>query len=305
MEQRNCEVCNDPLPLESTDSICEACLEAVEMEVSTMSAEMDAEEEQCQIPAPSVEDSSSSAMPDETRIAPKSMSESFDALDVVSDMGSESLDSATPSSEASQRQTPKPTLSEAGETCEACGSLQKTLKPFKHQHVKEQLLLCDTCHAAETALVAHADDPMQGKVVHPDESAREELMTMDDSDRELYNEEVHLNVNSPIEDVYNRISMLEGRLQRAKLLLKASKTTLFMRIEHMKKDEREAEYRRLNERDAKRRTRTKASAAPGVPGERKKSGPRKPKAEQFRSQMRSSGFPDAWIDEQIKKMGLE
>jgi hypothetical protein len=191
------------------------------------------------------------------------------------------------------------------EACEACGTLVSSLKALKHAHAKEPLMLCETCHASETALIEHANDPMQGKVVHPDEAAREELMTMDDSDRILYNEEVMLNVESPIEQVYGRIALLEGRLQRAKLLLKASKTTLFMRIEHMKKDEREAEYRRLNERDATKRRRTAATSAPGEPKAKKAAGPRKTKAAAFRTLMSAQGFPDSWIDEQINKMGLE
>jgi len=286
--------------------MCESCLEAVETEVGLMSDAIDAEEEKCQIPAPSVEASSSSVTPDETSTTDKSMSGSFDALDAVSDMDSENLDSPIPSSEASPRPTEAPTEREKKtEPCEACGTLQETLQPFKHQHVKEQMLLCDTCHAMETALVAHANDPMQGKVVHPDEAAREELMTMDDADRILYNEEVMLSVESPIEQVYNRIALLENRLQRAKLLLKASKTTLFMRIEHMKKDEREAEYRRLNERDATKRRRTAASAAPGVPGEKKKAAPKRTKAKAFRELMAAQGLPEEWIEEQIKKAGLE
>jgi hypothetical protein len=304
MTQRFCEVCNDPLPLESEESMCESCLDAVEVEVGLMSEAIDAEEKKWETPAQSAEASSSSATPDETSIAHKSTSGSFDALDAVSDMDSGNLDSPTPSSEASP--SPTPTEKEKKtEPCEACGTLQETLKPFKHQHVKEQMLLCDTCHATETALVAHANDPMQGKVVHPDEAAREELMTMDDADRILYNEEVMLSVESPIEMVYNRIALLEGRLQRAKLLLKASKTTLFMRIEHMKKDEREAEYRRLNERDATKRRRTAATSAPGVPGEKKKAAPRKTKAAAFRALMSAQGLPDEWIEEQIKKAGLE
>ena len=114
-----------------------------------------------------------------------------------------------------------------------------------------------------------------------------------------------LSVESPIEQVYNRIALLEGRLQRAKLLLKASKTTLFMRIEHMKKDEREAEYRRLNERDATKRRRSAATSAPGEPRVKKAAAPKRTKAKAFRDLMSSQGFPDAWIDEQINKMGLE
>jgi len=285
--------------------MCESCLEAIEVEVGIMSDAISAEEKKCETPAQSVEASSSSATPDETSTTDKSMSENSDAPAVTSDTASESLDSPTPSSEASPSPTPTEERAKKTNPCEACGTLQETLKPFKHQHVKEQMLLCDSCHAMETALVTHADDPMQGKVVHPDEAAREELMTMDDTDRILYNEEVMLSVESPIEQVYARISMLEGRLQKAKLLLKASKTTLFMRIEHMKKDEREAEYKRLNERDSVRRRRTAATSAPGEPKTKRASAPRRTKAESFRDLMSAQGFPAAWIDEQIKKMGFE
>jgi len=295
MTQRFCEVCNDPLALESEESMCDACLEAVEVEVELMSDAIDAaEEKKCETPAPSVEALSSSAMPDETSTTDKSMSGSFDALDVVSGSESGNQDSPTPSSEVSQTPTPTEKKDKKTEACEACGLLVSSLKALKHAHAKEPLMLCE-----------HANDPMQGKVVHPDEAAREELMTMDDSDRILYNEEVMLSVESPIEQVYNRIALLEGRLQRAKLLLKASKTTLFMRIEHMKKDEREAEYRRLNERDATKRRRTAATSAPGEPKPKKAAGPRKTKAAAFRTLMSAQGFPDSWIDEQINKMGLE
>jgi hypothetical protein len=305
MTQRFCEVCNDPLALESEESMCDSCLDAVEVEVGLMSEAIDAEEKKWETPAPSAEASSSSVTPDETSTEDKSMSGSFDALDAVSDMESGSLDSATPSSEASPSPSTSQKKEKKTEPCEACGTLSTELKALKHVHAKEPLMLCETCHASETALIEHANDPMQGKVVHPDEAAREELMTMDDADRILYNEEVMLSVESPIEMVYNRIALLEGRLQRAKLLLKASKTTLFMRIEHMKKDEREAEYRRLNERDATKRRRTAATSAPGVPGEKKKAAPRKTKAAAFRALMSAQGLPDEWIEEQIKKAGLE
>lgn len=301
MTQRFCEVCNDELPLDSEETMCDSCLEAIDAEVEIMSDAIDAEEAKCQTPVASAEATSSSATPDETSTTDKSTSENSDAPAVASDSGSESLDSAIPSSEAS----PKPTKPKKTEACEACGTLVETLKALKHVHAKEPLMLCETCHASETALLEHANDPMQGKVVHPDEAAREELMTMDDADRILYNEEVMLSVESPIEQVYNRIALLEGRLQRAKLLLKASKTTLFMRIEHMKKDEREAEYRRLNERDATKRRRTAATSAPGAPKVKKASAPRKTKASAFRELMAAQGLPSEWIEEQIKKAGLE
>ena len=179
MAQRFCEVCNDPLDLVSEESMCESCLEAVEVEVGLMSDAINAEETECEtVSAPSAEASSLSVTPDGTSTEVKSMSESFDALDATSDTVSESQDSAIPSSEASQ--TPK--KSKKTEPCEACGTLVETLKALKHAHAKEPLLLCETCHASETALLEHANDPMQGKVVHPDESAREELMTMDDAE---------------------------------------------------------------------------------------------------------------------------
>lgn len=287
--ERTCEVCLDPLPVDTVGAICDNCME-------TINQLTESEETEC-APA-SAEEVSSSVMPDETSIEDKSMFASFDALDAISDTESLSQTSVTqPLTEASESST-KPKS-----PCDGCGALDVELTSFKHPMAREALLLCTNCLTSEKALIEHKDDPMQGKVVHPDEASREELITMDDADKVLYNEEVRFCIDTPIEQVYDRISLLEERLKRAKVLLKASRTTLFMRIEHMKKDEQEAEYKRLNERDKTRRARTKpTSSGPKAPGTAR--APKRTKADQFRQSMEANGFPAEWINEQIKKMGL-
>jgi hypothetical protein len=299
MAQRFCEVCSDPMPLEAEGTLCESCVEAVDAQLAEI-----AEEIECETPAPSAAAPSSSVTPDEMVVAEdKSTSGSFDALDATVATGSGNLDLSM-MTQPDVKRKPKPTL-----PCESCGELQEGLNSFKHPAARESIELCDKCFEAEKATLEHPDDAMQGKVVHPDEAAREEVISMDQEDAELYNKEVLISMESPIEEVYARISLLEGKLQRAKLLLKASKTTLFMRIEHMKKDEREAEYKRLNEIDAKKRSRrsvAKGDASPGAPRKASTSrAPKRTKAQVFRENMTANGFDAAWIDAQIKKLGLE
>lgn len=128
-------------------------------------------------------------------------------------------------------------------------------------------------------------------------------------DAALYNQEVLISMESPIEEVYARISLLEGKLQRAKLQLKASKTTLFMRIEHMKKEDQEKEYRRLNELDAKKRSRrTPAGVGESTASPRKAPASRKSnrsKGQVMRERLAASGFAAEFIEEQVRKAGLE
>jgi hypothetical protein len=301
MAQRFCEVCNDPLPLETEESMCDSCLEVVELQVAEIN-----EAEECETPA-SVVEPSSNETPAETRTEDnRSTSENAAVLvaTVASELGNldlgmeESLSPANP-----QPKKPAPSLA-----CDSCGVLQYELKKFKAPTTSNTLDLCDKCYEGEMALVVHAEDPMQGKVVHPDESEREEIITMDVEDAELYNAEVRISMESPIEEVYARIALLEGKLQRAKLLLKASRTTLFVRIEHMKSAEREAEYKRLNERDAKKRRRVQPVSADGTTPAPKRSvsrAPKRSKAQQFRDSMLANGFSEEWIAEQIKKRGIE
>ena len=82
-----------------------------------------------------------------------------------------------------------------------------------------------------------------------------------------------------------------------------------MRIEHKKQDEREAEFNRLNDIDAKKRSRRSVAmgdASPGAPRKASTSSkPRRTKAQVFRENMTANGFDAAWIDAQIKKLGLE
>lgn len=300
MAQRFCEVCADPLPLESEESMCDSCLEVVEVQIAEI-----AEDDQCETPASVVEASSSVTLVETVAEVKDSTSENSDALGATSDTESESLALETPT--PTQLQNTEPTKKAPSLACDSCGDLNYELKKFKHPQAAAALELCEKCFAAETALLVHADDPMQGKVVHPDEMQREEIISMDDEDAELYNKEVLISMHSPIEEVYARISLLEGRLQRAKLLLKASKNTLFVRIEHMKKDEREAEYKRLNERDAKKRKRAQPMAADGTVAPKRASTykPKRSKAQQFRDSMLANGFSEDWIAEQIKKRGIE
>jgi hypothetical protein len=298
MAQRFCELCNDPLDLDSIESMCDSCLETVAIHVAEI-----AEELECETPAPSAEASSSNGTPDEMVAAEdKSTSESSGALDATSASGSASLDSTVATPERIKKK--KPTL-----PCESCGDLQDGLNTFKHPAARESMELCDKCFETEKSVLEHPDDPMQGKVVHPDESEREEIISMDNEDAELYNKEYLINMDSPIEEVYARISLLEGKLQRAKLLLKASRTSLFVRIEHMKKEEREVEYKRLNEVDAKKRARRspagvgESTASPRKPAASRKSN--RSKGQVMRERLAASGFAPAFIEEQVRKAGLE
>jgi len=299
MAQRFCEVCNDPLELDSTESMCDSCLEVVASQLAEVE-----EETECETPAPSAEAPSSSVTPDEMVAAEdSSISENSDAHDATSASGSGSLDLSM-MTQPDVKRKPKPTL-----PCESCGDLQEGLNSFKHPMARESIDLCDTCFEREKATLEHPDDPMQGKVVHPDEIDREEVISMDQEDAELYNREVLICMESPIEEVYARISLLEGKLQRAKMLLKASKTTLFMRIEHMKKEDQEKEYRRLNELDAKKRSRrTPAGVGESTASPRKAPASRKSnrsKGQVMRERLAASGFAAEFIEEQVRKAGLE
>ena len=189
---------------------------------------------------------------------------------------------------------------EATTACETCGFIQKHLHSVKAPNMKEPILMCDVCYAGEMALVNHEDDPMQGKIVHPDEAQRAEVLTMDDDDRILYNDEVLINAATPIEEVEARVNLLERRLHRAKLQLKASRTVLLMRVESMKKEEKDAYYREAGVRLGQRKRKAQGDATTT-----KKVSPqqRRNKIDKFREDWRANGFTDEWIDGQLKKMG--
>jgi len=298
MAQRFCEVCNDPLELDSTETMCDSCLEVVAVQTAEIEEELG-----CETLAPSVEAPSSSVTPDEMVAAEdSSTSESSGVPDATSASVSGNLDSTVATPERIKKK--KPTL-----PCESCGDLQDGLNTFKHPSARESMELCDKCFETEKAVLEHPDDPMQGKVVHPDEAEREEIISMDNEDAELYNKEFLINMDSPIEEVYARISLLESKLQRAKLLLKASRTSLFMRIEHMKKEEREVEYKRLNEVDAKKRARrSPAGVGESTASPRKAPASRKSnrsKGQVMRERLAASGFAAEFIEEQVRKAGLE
>jgi len=190
---------------------------------------------------------------------------------------------------------------EATTACEACGFIQKHLHSVKTPNMKEPILMCDVCFAGEMALVNEVDDPMQGKIVHPDEAQRAEVMTMDDDDRILYNDEVLINAATPIEEVEARVNLLERRLHRAKLQLKASRTVLLMRVESMKKEEKDKYYREAGVRIGQRKRKAQGDGTGTV----KKVSPqqRRNKIDKFREDWRANGFTDEWIDGQLKKMG--
>jgi hypothetical protein len=301
MEQMFCEVCNDPLELDAIISLCDACQAVVAAQIAEI-----AEETPCETPVSAVEVLLSETLDEIAVEVSVSTSENSDALGATSGTESASLASETPT--PTQLQNPEPTKKPPSLACDSCGDLNYELKKFKAPQGAATLDLCEKCFEAESALLVHVEDPMQGKVVHPDEMQREEIISMDDEDAELYNKEVLISMHSPIEEVYARISLLEGRLQRAKLLLKASKNTLFVRIEHMKKDEREAEYKRLNERDAKKRKRAQPMAADGTVAPKRASASRAPKrskGQQLADGLRANGFPEEFIAAQLKKAGLD
>jgi len=184
--------------------------------------------------------------------------------------------------------------------CETCGFIQKHLHTVKAPNMKEPLLMCDACYAGEMALINHEDDPMQGKIVHPDEAQRAEVLTMDDDDRVLYNDEIMINAATPLEEVEARVNLLERRLHRAKLQLKASRTVLLMRVESMKKEEKDKYYREAGVRLGQRKKKAQGDATVT-----KKVSPqqRRNKIDKFREDWRANGFTDEWIDGQLKKMG--
>ena len=183
MAQRFCEVCADPLPLESEESMCDTCLEVVEAQIQEI-----AEDNPCETPASVVEVSLSVTLDETPAAASASTSENSDAPAATSDTASESLASETPT--PTQLSNPEPTKKPPSLACDSCGDLNYELKKFKAPQGAATLDLCEKCFEAESALLVHVEDPMQGKVVHPDEMQREEIISMDDEDAELYNKEV-------------------------------------------------------------------------------------------------------------------